>query len=103
MVKFKNHELAYLTLHTASLFKQQFNKDTLVVVHNLDTITKSQENLESAVELLYILVNAKNIELKYDIFKAEVRSIPLGQLVEPLREALYEALQITPTVESKKK
>ena len=103
MIKFKDHELAYLTLHTAKLFKQEFNKDTLVVINDLEKIIESQENLESAVELLYTLINAKNVGLKYDVFKAEVDEIPLGQLIRPLREALGEALQITPTVESKKK
>ena len=103
MLKFKDHELAYLTLHTASLFKERFNKDTLVVINNLEKIVESQEHLESAVELLYTLVNAKNIELNYDVFKAEVDAIPLGQLVRPLREALDKALQIKTTVESKKK
>jgi hypothetical protein len=59
--------------------------------------------LESAVELLFTLANAKNTGLKYDVFKAEVDAIPLGQLVRPLREALDKALQIKTTVESKKK
>ena len=103
MLKFKDHELAYLTLHTASLFKETFNKDTFVVVNDLEKIIESQENLESAVELLYTLINAKNIELKYDVFRAEVDAIPLGQLVGPLQEALGKALQIKTTVESKKK